>query len=147
MTGIALIASEFPVSLLEPVIDRLHDRGGVPEVRFENRHDPPLLPVRWNGALRLMQWGSRDRRSSLPHGGWLTRHQMEAGMLTDVDEVVIPANYGHQHGVWFLVEEGVRGIVIPDAGAVYVLMEPSTNYYRNMTGQSQLMPVLVNQVI
>ena len=147
MTGIALIASEFPVSLLEPVIDRLHDRGGCPEVRFQSWHNPPLLPVRFDGALRLLQWGSHDRRSPLPHGGLLTRQQMEAGMLADVDEAVIPANYGYQHGVWFMIEEGVRGVVVPEAGVVYVLMEPATNYYRNMTGQSALMPVLVNQVI
>jgi hypothetical protein len=92
MTGIALIASELPVSLLESVIHRLHDRGGCPEVRFENWHHPPLLPVRWDGALRLMQWGSRDRRSVLPYGGLLTRHQMESGLLAGVDEAVIPAN-------------------------------------------------------
>jgi hypothetical protein len=147
MTGIALIASELPVSLLESVIDRLHDLGGCPEVRFENWHHPPLLPVRWDGALRLMQWGSRDRRSVLPYGGLLTRHQMESGLLTGVDEAVIPANYGYQHGVWFLIEAGVRGVVLPEAGVVYVLMEPATNYYRNMTGQSALMPVLVDQVI
>lgn len=147
MTGIALIASELPVAMLEPVIDRLHDRGGCPEVRFENWHDPPLLPVRWDGALRLMRWGSHDRRSPLPHGGLMTRQQMDAGMLADVDEVVIPANYGYQRGVWFLIEEGVRGVVVPKAGVVYVLMEAASNYYRNMTGQSVLMPALINQVI
>jgi hypothetical protein len=64
-----------------------------------------------------------------------------------VDEAIIPANYGLQRGTWYLIEEGVRGIVVPEAPLVYVLMEPATNYYRNMTGQSALMPVLVNQRI
>ena len=36
--------------------------------------------------------------------------------------------------------------VIP-ANVVYMLVKPSTNYYRNMTEQAPLMPVLVGQVI
>ena len=145
MTGIAIIASELPVSLLEPVKDRLHDRGGSLEVRFEWWHEPALLPVRWEGALRLLPWGCKSRRSRLPTGGFLTREQV--GAIARTDEAVIPANCGFHHGTWYLIEEGIRGVVLPEVPLVYVLVEPSTNYYRNMTGQSKLMPVLVNQVI
>lgn len=30
---------------------------------------------------------------------------------------------------------------------IYILMEPASNYYRNMTEQSKTMPVFVGQVI
>ena len=63
---------------------------------------------------------------------------------------MIPANYGFQRGTWFLIEEGVRGVLLPETAAgpvAYLLVEPSTNYYRNMTGQSPMMPVFVNQTI
>ena len=52
--------------------------------------------------------------------------------------------------MWFLVEEGFRGVVLPTGPrgpVVYMLTEPATNYWRNMTEQSDTMPVLVNQVI
>lgn len=147
MTGIALLTSELPVSMLSEVADRIHDRAGKLEVRFEWWHEPTLLPVRWDGALRLLPWGSKVRRSRLPQGGLLTREQVESGILTGIEEVVIPANYGLQRGTWFLIEEGVRGVVVPEAPVVYVLMDRATNYYRNMTGQSTTMPVFVNQTI
>ena len=147
MIGFAIIAAELPAALLEPVQKRLHDRCGCLEARFEWWHELAVLPVRWDGSLRLLQWGCKQRRSRLPHGGFLTRQQVEAGIVAGLDEVVIPANYGFHHGTWYLIEEGVRGVVIPEAPLVYVLMDRSTNYYRNMTGQSPLMPMLVNQVI
>ena len=53
---------------------------------------------------------------------------------------------GPESGTCFLIETGIRGVVVPgNTPVVYVLFEPSTNYYRNMTGQSPLMPVLVNR--
>ena len=53
-------------------------------------------------------------------------------------------------GAWFLIASGVRGVVLPElpgGPAAYMLVRPSTNYYRNMTEQEPLMPVLVDQVI
>ena len=147
MTSIALIASELPVHLLSQVSDRIHDRFGQSEVRFAWWQDPALLPVRWDGALRLLQWGNKVRRSRLPHGGFLTLEQFEGGIVTGVEEAVIPASYGFHRGSWYLIEEGIRGIVVPEAPLVYVLLEHASNYYRNMTGQSPWMPVFVNQVI
>jgi len=152
MTGLALVASELPVHLLAEVTDRVHDRAGCTEVRFECWHDPAVLPVRWDGSLRLATWGSRDRRSRIPQGHTLSREQIVAGLLghARLEEVVIPANYGFHRGTWFLIEEGVRGVLLPEAPGgpvVYILMEAASNYYRNMTGQSQFMPIFVNQTI
>ena len=150
MTGLAIITSELPVHLLAEVSDRIHDRAGCAEVRFEWWHNPALLPVRWDGALRLVPWGSKIRRSRLPQGSCLSQEQVAAGLLACPEEVMIPANYGFHRGTWFLIEEGVRGVLLPETEVgpvVYLLVEPSTNYYRNMTGQSPMMPVLVNQTI
>ena len=150
MTGLAMITSELPVHLLAEVDDRIHDRAGCTEVRFEWWHDPALLPVRWDGTLRIVSWGSKIRRSRLPQGSCLSEEQVVAGLLTCPEEVVIPANYGFHRGTWFLIEEGVRGVLLPETAVgpvVYLLVEPSTNYYRNMTGQSPMMPVFVNQTI
>lgn len=55
---------------------------------------------------------------------------------------------GRESGTWFLIETGLRSVVVQgNTPVVYVLLEPSINYYRNMTGKSPLMPVLVNQTI
>jgi hypothetical protein len=66
------------------------------------------------------------------------------------EPVVIPANLGQHRGTWFLIRIGVRGVVLPDVAGgpvAYMLVRPSTNYYRNMTEQEPLMPVLVKQII
>jgi hypothetical protein len=56
---------------------------------------------------------------------------------------------GHDAGMWFVIDQGVRGVVVHDAAGpvVYVLTRPSTNYYRNLAQQAAVMPVLVGQVI
>lgn len=77
----------------------------------------------------------------------ITVEQLDS--LGRCEEVVIPANYGFQRGTWFLIAEGVRGVLVPErpgGPVVYLLVEPASNYYRNMTGQSTLMPVFINQV-
>ena len=70
-------------------------------------------------------------------------------MLGQPDEVIIPANLGFQAGTWFLILEGIRGVVVQtrDGPVVYMLTTRSTNYFRNMTEQTPNMPVLVNQTI
>jgi hypothetical protein len=149
MIEIALIASDLPVHLLADVADRLHDRAGCLEARFSWDDQTSILPVQWDGSLRLLQWGTHDRRSRLPVGAGLTLDQVAAGIVAGHQEVNIPASMGRESGTWFLIDLGIRGIVVWDRGSpvVYVLFEPSTNYYRNRTGQAPLMPVLVNQTI
>ena len=131
---------------------RTYTREDRPELQFHWWQAPALLPVHWDGALRLLRWGSRDRRSPLPYGGWIAREQVRAGALAHAgpEEAVIPANLGHHKGTWFLVDEGIRAVVLthaPGGPVAYMLTEPASNYYRNMTGQSPFMPVLVAQVV
>ena len=152
MTGLALMLSELPNEVVTAYPNRVYERLGQAEVQFHWWHTPALLPVRWRGEFRLLPWGCKDRRSRLPQGGWISVAQVETGSLAAArpEEVIIPANLGHHRGVWFLVEEGFRGVVLPTGPrgpVVYLLTEPATNYWRNMTVQSDTMPVLVNQVI
>ena len=152
MTGIALVLSEIPESLIEShgLAERVYDRGGQREVQFHWWQEPTVLPVRWDGRLQVVRWGSKSRRGRLPYGGCVSAEQLEAGLPCGAEAVVVPANLGHHKGTWFVITAGVRGVVLPDVPGgpvVYLLVEPSTNYYRNMTEQSPLMPVLVDQVI
>ena len=154
MTGIALTLSEVPTALFEKhgLSGRVYDRGGSPELQFHFWESPSVLPVRWEGQLRLLRWGSKEREGVLPYGGLVSAAQVEAGALARAcpEPAVIPANLGHHKGTWFPIRVGVRGVVLPDAPGgpvVYVRTVPSTNYYRNMTGQEPMMPALVDQVI
>jgi hypothetical protein len=154
MTGIALPLYDLPAVLLDApeVKARLHRREGREEVQFHWWHQPPLLPVRLYGGIRLVRWGSKLRRGTrLPIGGWVSEDQLSAGVFaaSDPEPVVIPAALGHDAGMWFVIDMGVRGVVVRDAAGpvVYVLTRPSTNYYRNMTQQTAMMPVLIAQVI
>ena len=152
MTGIALALTEVPLDARERYPERVYTREGQPELQFHWWQAPTLLPVQWRGAFVLMRWGSKDRRGRLPFGGWVSVNEMETGTLGNAtpEEAVVPANLGFHRGVWFLVEEGYRAVVlpkIPGGPVVYSLTEPATNYWRNMTEQSNMMPVLVNQTI
>jgi hypothetical protein len=147
-TAIALVATELPVELAERLGDRKHSREGREEYQFHWWQTPTILPVRWDGKLVLLPWGSKSRRGPLPCGGWVSQDHV-SGIFSEADEVVIPANVGFQKGTWFLILEGIRGVVVQtrDGPVVYMLTTSSTNYYRNMTEQSPAMPVLVNQTI
>ena len=151
-TGIAITLSEVPAPLVEVLPGNIHTRGPQQELQFHWRQSPSLLPVWWEGSIQLLRWGNKNRRSPLPYGGWIDRERIETGCLAHMApvEVVIPANMAHHRGTWFLVEEGLVGVVLPEVPGgpvVYLLTVPATNYYRNMTGQSMTMPVFVNQII
>ncbi|HVK14723.1 MAG TPA: hypothetical protein VM597_38655 [Gemmataceae bacterium] len=154
MTGIALPLYELPTALLEhpAVRARVHERHGAPEVQFHWWQSPTFLPVRWCGRIQLARWGSKARAGTpLPYGGWVAQDQIAAGSFAAAapELVVIPAVLGFDRGTWFVIDEGVRGVVVRDRSGpvVYVLTRPATNYYRNMTRQTPTMPVLVGQVI
>lgn len=152
-TGIALPVSDVPVAVLDrhSLWERLYDREGAPELRFLWEHRPTLLPVWLHGRIAILPWGGRERTGPLPYGGWIAATHIEAGALSAArpQPVVIPAAMGLHKGTWFLIHEGIRGVVIDSRSGpvVYMLMRKATNYYRNMTEQSPAMPVLVEQVI
>lgn len=154
MTGIALPLYDLPAALLDSpeVRSRLYRRSGQEEVQFHWWQQPALLPVRWEGSVRLLRWGSKARRgTSLPYGGWVTEDHLNAGVFASARPApaVVPAGLGFDQGTWFVIDQGARAVVVRDrlGPVVYLLTRPATNYYRNMTQQTPLMPVLVRQVI
>jgi hypothetical protein len=150
--GIALSLSELPSLLAEGLADRVHNRGGEPEVRFLWSARPTLLPVFWEGQLHVVRWGNRDRAErQLPPTGWTWRETVEAGRWAALapEPVVIPAEFGLAGGVWYKVKQGVRGLLVRDRSGrplVYMICEPATRYYRVMT-RAEWMPTLVDEVI
>ena len=152
-TSIALTLSELPVALVRQhrLGERVHNREGREEIQFHWWQIPTILPVRRDGRLDMLPWGSKSRRGPLPYGGWLSLEHLAEGILASakVEEVMIPANLGQQKGTWFVINEGIKGVVIETRAGpiVYMLTERESNYYRNMTEQSPMMPLFVNQVI
>jgi hypothetical protein len=153
-TAIALAYSELPLALIEghDLQSRVHDRGGEREVRFYWRAAPTVLPVWWDGQLRVVRWGNRDRAErKLPPTGWTWRESIEEGKWSALapEPVVIPATFGLMNGVWFKVKQGIKGLLVRDregAPVVFAVCEPATRYYQVMT-RADWMPALIGEVI
>jgi hypothetical protein len=64
--------------------------------------------------------------------------------------VDIPASYGlERRGGWFLIEVGIRGILVPDEKDIvvcYMIREPASHQYGIIT-ESKRMPVRIDQRI
>jgi len=150
-TGIALPLSDLPVAVVQRhrLAERVYDREGRPEYQFHWWATPTMLPVRWDGKLDILPWGSKARRGPLPYGGWVSREHVADGSLRPVEAGVVPAVLGFHKGTWFLIAEGIKAVVVRAVSGpvVYMLTAPASNYYRNMTEQSPRMPVFVNQTI
>ena len=61
----------------------------------------------------------------------------------------IPATYGLERGVWYLVRQGMRGLLVPDERGYavrYMACEPASHDCRVMT-RSDRMPVLIDERI
>jgi hypothetical protein len=132
---------------------RLHFRGERPEYRFYFRERRPCLPVWRDGRLQVVRWGNgRGQSRVLPRTGWTWLETIERGGWRDSGAVPvdIPANFGlERRGVWYLIETGIRGLLVPDErgwAVCYMVCEPATHYYRVMTGSGR-MPVLIDQRI
>lgn len=152
--GIALPKSEFSRERVERdrLELRLHDRGGESEYRFLYRERNPRLPVWHEGRLQLAHWGNRDGGSRrLPSTGWTWLATVEEGGWRNAEAapVDIPAALALERGVWFTVQQGIRGLLVRDENAVqrvYMICEPASHYYRVMTRSSR-MPVLIEERI
>jgi hypothetical protein len=150
--GVALTASELPSQLIGQWQLPLHQRGGEAEVRFLFKQGSRCLPVWHRGQLKLVRWGSRRADSQvLPPTGWVWQASLEKGLWAGAEPelVDIPATMALEGGVWFLVRQGLRGVLVRDERgreAVYVLCEPASHYYQVMTGSSR-MPVLIGERI
>jgi hypothetical protein len=153
--GIAVAGSELPTELIGRIglKRRLHLRGKQEEYRFLFRDRRACLPIWRDGQLQLVRWGNgRGQSRLLPRTGWTWEASIREGRWQGSGgvPVEIPANYGlERRGAWFLIETGIRGLLVPDENGwavVYVICEPASHYYRVMTG-SDRMPVLINQQI
>ncbi len=153
--GIALAGSEVPTDLVgrHGLSRRLHVRGERPEYRFLFRDRVPRLPVWRDGRLQVVRWGNgRGQSRFLPRTGWTWLGTIQEGGWRHLPAIPvdIPASFGlERRGVWYLIEQGIRGLLVPDergCAVVYMICEPSSHYYRIMTG-SERMPVLIDQRI
>ena len=153
-SGVALALSELPADLIAQhgLQRRVCARGGEPEVQFLLRDAERVLPVWLDGQLQILRWGNRRGQSRiLPCTAWTWLATLEEGGWGDRAPVpvVIPATMGLDHGVWFRIREGVRGLSVRDEEGrptVYVLCEPASHYYQIMT-RSAGMPVLIGERI
>ncbi len=150
MEGLALPYSDVPVRLIEQhQMDRLvHDRGGEKEIRFMRQVRNAMLLIREDGQLKVLPWGCRNGK--LPRSGFTWLSTVEAGNwgVYHARSVEIPAVFGLHNGVWFKIQQGIQGLVaeVDDTAAAYMIVEPSTYYYKIMTRATK-MPVLIGERI
>jgi len=110
------------------------------------------LPVMHAGQLVIYEWGNRgNKQSRLPRTGWCRHESLEAGKWRWLapEPVDIPADFGLEKGVWFQINEGLRGILVRDETEqphVYMLTQPASHYYQTMT-KHERMPMLIGQDI
>lgn len=98
-----------------------------------------LLPVEWAGEVKVFPWKGFCTAEAIKKGEWQNRRPKL---------VKLPVSRGRSNGVYFSIRQGVYAIYIQgkSSGELYVLTQPSTHYYKTMTGASR-MPVLINQII
>ena len=134
LTGIAIPLSEIPPDLIVPhnLGLRVHVRNGKLKVQFLFRHGERLLPFIQDGQLRIARWGNRRGESQhLPCSGWTWRTSVEAGRWAHCEaaEVVVPATWGLDKGIWYRIVRGVLALLIADEAGrlrVYPVVEPAS---------------------
>ena len=111
-----------------------------------------LSPVVHVGQLVIYEWGNRSGKSpKLPKTGWCKQESLAAGKWRWLhpEAVDIPCSFGLEKGIWFQINEGIRGMLVRDEQEkphVYMLTEPASHYYEVMTRHDR-MPVLIGQRI
>lgn len=100
----------------------------------------PQLPVERRGQILTAHWK-----------GYCSIDALKAGHFQGqrAELVEIPALRGFSGGIWFQIRMGIRGVLIHGTNKelwVYMLIAPSTHYFKTMTGSAR-MPVLIKQVI
>ncbi len=109
-------------------------------VVYSFKQRKPQLPVERRGKVFLADWR-----------GYLSTEALKSGQLAGhrAELIEIPATRGYSGGIWYQIRHGVRGVLVrgPDNEKfIYMLLAPSTHYFKTMTG-SPRMPVLIKQVI
>jgi hypothetical protein len=131
---------------------RACERGGEVEIQFLARDRNPRIPIWRDGRLQIVRWGnSRGQSRFLPRTCWTWLETVRDGGWRHCRPlpVEIPATLGCERGIWYVVKQGMRGILVPDERGMavcYMLCEPSSHYYRIMT-RSDRMPVFIDERI
>jgi hypothetical protein len=151
--GIAVLRARIRQELFDEyeLAQRIVMRGGQEELHFMYPDPVVQLPVLHDGRVVIYEWGNRSRQGKLPPTGWCRQESIEAGKWRWLkpEPVEIVANYGLEKGVWFHIEQGIRGVVVRDEQKrprVYMLTTDASHYYATMTKHDR-MPVLVEQEI
>lgn len=115
------------------------------QYRFLRQHRPRLIPVWWDGGLRIAFWGASGTR--LPRDGVARQESLERGVWANLRprETTVPCPFAIDGGRTYQVREGIRALVVADGNEqlhAYVLTEPSSPYYFTMTRRER-MPVFV----
>ncbi|MFM2308708.1 MAG: hypothetical protein RLY87_828 [Chloroflexota bacterium] len=117
---------------------------------YESRYwsGEPILPVVVDGALSLCAWGNRNETRDYPASGWAKRESYEAGIWTKYQPtlVMIPLIAGYEKGVWFGIDQGVRGLVVGSGTdrRVYMLTVAADAAYAQLTDHDRK-PWLIGQ--
>ena len=151
--GISVLRARIRQELFEEyeLANRIVERGGQQELHFMYPDPIVQLPVLHDGRVMIYEWGNRSRKGKLPPTGWCRQESIEAGKWRWLkpEPVVIVANFGLEKGVWFHIEQGIRGVVVHDEQErprVYMLTQDASHYYLTMTKHDR-MPVLIEQEI
>src|SRR5262249_30718059 len=110
------------------------------------------IPIWRDGRLQIVRWGNgRGQSRFLPRTGWTWQDSVKDGWWRNCDaiRVDIPATLGCDKGIWYVVRQGMRGILVPDEkgwAVCYMICEPASHYYQIMT-RSDRMPVLIGERI
>lgn len=157
--GLAVERRAIPNELIKKY--RLEDRivkrqeGAEEEIHFLfYRSATPLIPVIYNNELTIMTWGNRKKKGNeikLPETGWARIESVEQGKWQHLhpEEVVIPASFGLEKGVWFQIAEGMKGILVRDKQEtphVFMLTQSASHYYQVMTKHDRE-PVFIGHTI
>jgi hypothetical protein len=156
--AISILKARINLELIEEynLLSRVHQRndeaGEEIVFDFADRKNAPQLPVIHNGQMLIYEWGNRGGSvPKLPKTGWCRQESFKAGKWRwlSPEQVVIPAQFGLERGVWFSITEGIEGVVVRDQAEqphVYMLTQESSTYFQNMTKHDR-MPLLVGEQI
>lgn len=155
-TGIALDANEVLDSLVirYNLSSRKVSRGqsNRSEYHFLYNQKPRELPVWYEQKLHIIKWGDVDKNfNGLPQTAWCKKESLLSGSWAYLKpvEVVVPAEYVLDKGVWYHVPEGIKAIVVFDkfnVPYVYILTQVASHYYQVMT-RNKRMPLFVGDSI
>jgi len=102
----------------------------------------PVLPISYDGKVRLMDWGNREGEKDLPKSGWAKQESVEGGkwMYLKPAIVKILADRGYEKGKWFDIESGgLKGLLVDKNNheRVYMLTKPANEKYLKSTGHDR----------